>query len=248
MRRILIAALLVTAAPLAGCASVKTALNGPKMSPMNYPSALVPTDQQVMSIAASARDPMPQPASANSLWRSGARQFFHDQRAARVGDIITVLVNINDSANISNATAATKTGTNKAGITNFLGLESTLGKILPKAFDPANAINTNSSLASSGTGTITRQDQITLTIAAVVTQVLPNGNMVIQGRQQVKTNNDMRELTVSGIMRPEDISSSNTILHTQLAEARISYGGQGDLAAVQKTSGGTALLQRFSPF
>lgn len=120
--------------------------------------------------------------------------------------------------------------------------------MLPKAFDPGNAINTNTSLAANGTGTITRQDQITLTIAAVVTQVLPNGNMIIQGRQQVKTNNDMRELTVSGIMRPEDISSSNTILHTQLAEARISYGGQGDLAAVQKTSGGTALLQKFSPF
>ncbi len=248
MRRFLIVALLATAAPLAGCGTVSTALNGPKMSGMSYPSALVPTDQSVMPLAASSREPLPQPASSNSLWRTGARQFFHDQRAARVGDIITVLVNINDSANISNATAATKTGTNKMGITNLLGLESSLGRILPKAYDPTSAINTNSSLSHQGTGTITRQDQITLTIAAEVTQVLPNGNMVIQGRQQVKTNNDMRELTVAGIMRPEDISSSNTILHTQLAEARISYGGQGDLAAVQKTGGGTALLQRFSPF
>src|SRR6202008_31141 len=141
MRRIFIAALLVTVAPLAACSSVSTALNGPKMSAMSYPSALVPSDQQVLSIAASARDPMPQPASANSLWRTGARQFFHDQRAARVGDIITVLVNINDSASISNATAATKTGTNKMGITNLFGLESSLGRILPKAYDPTSAIN-----------------------------------------------------------------------------------------------------------
>ena len=246
MRRPLMIVLLAAATPLAACSSVSTALKGPQMQPMSYPSALVPTE--ALPIGASSREPLPQPASANSLWRTGARQFFHDQRAQRVGDIITVLVQINDSANISNATAATKTSANKAGITNFLGLESTLGRILPKAFDPSNAVNTNTSLSAQGTGTITRQDQINLTIAAVVTQVLPNGNMVIQGRQQVKTNNDVRELTVAGIVRPEDITSANTILHTQLAEARISYGGQGDLAAVQKTPGATALMQRFSPF
>ena len=244
MRRPLLIALLAVASPLAACSSVNEALKGPEMHPMNYPSALVGSDQEVLS----AHEPTPTPASANSLWRNGARSFFHDQRAARVGDILTVLININDSANISNQTAAEKTSTNKLGLTNLFGLESTLGKILPKAFDPSSAIDTNSDLASKGTGSINRQEQITLTIAAVVTQVLPNGNMVIQGRQEVKTNNDLRELTVSGIVRPEDITSTNTILHTQLAEARIYYGGAGDLAAVQKTSGGTALLQRFSPF
>jgi flagellar L-ring protein precursor FlgH len=197
---------------------------------------------------ASAREGVPQPASANSLWRSGARAFFFDQRASKVGDILTVLITINDNANIQNQTAASRTGANTAGITNLLGLESTLGKILPKAFNPATAIGTNSSLANSGTGTITRQDQINLTIAAVVTKVLPNGNMVIQGRQEVKTNQDLRELTVAGIVRPEDITSANTINHTQIAEARIDYGGRGDLSAVQKTPGGTALLQRFAPF
>jgi flagellar L-ring protein FlgH len=82
----------------------------------------------------------------------------------------------------------------------------------------------------------------------VVTQVLPNGNMVIQGRQEVETNNDVRELTVSGIVRPEDISSTNTILHTQIAEARIMYGGRGDISLVQKTPAGTALMQKFLPF
>jgi flagellar L-ring protein precursor FlgH len=82
----------------------------------------------------------------------------------------------------------------------------------------------------------------------VVTQVLPNGNLVIQGSQQVQTNGDVRLLTVAGIVRPEDITSANTINHTQIAEARISYGGRGDISAVQKTPAGTALLQRFSPF
>ena len=245
MRKINLLAL-ATLAPLAACSSVVEAVKGPTMAPMGYPSELV-GESQVMTLA-SAREGVPQPASANSLWRSGARTFFFDQRASKVGDILTVLITINDNANIQNQTAASRTGTNKSGITNFLGLESTLGKILPKAFTPSTAIDTNSSLANSGTGTITRQDQINLTIAAVVTKVLPNGNLVIQGRQEVKTNQDLRERTVAGNVRPEDITSANTITHTQIAEARIDYGGRGDLATVQKTPGGTALLQKFSPF
>jgi flagellar L-ring protein precursor FlgH len=245
MRRLLLTAVLAIA-PLSACTTVSQAVHGPQLAPMGYPSALVGQDQ-VMSLA-SVREPAPTPASPNSLWRSGARAFFIDQRAGRVGDILTVLITINDNAKTSNATAASRTGANTAGVSNFLGLESTLGKLLPKSFSPANAVNTNSSLANSGTGTITREEQINLTIAAVVTKVLPNGNLVIQGRQEVKTNNDVRELTVAGIVRPEDITSSNTINHTQIAEARISYGGRGDLSDVQKTPAGTALLQHYAPF
>jgi flagellar L-ring protein FlgH len=245
---VLISLTLAAAAPLCACTSINEAVHGPQMAPMGYPSALVPTGQQVLPIGASGREPLPQPASANSLWRVGARAFFNDQRAGRVGDILTVLININDEAKTSNATNATRTGTNVAGVSNFFGLESTLGRILPKAFTPANAINTDSSLTASGTGGVTRQEQIQTTIAAVVTQVLPNGNLVIQGRQEVETNNDVRELTVAGIVRPEDISSTNTILHTQIAEARITYGGRGDISTVQKTPSGTALMQKFLPF
>jgi flagellar L-ring protein precursor FlgH len=244
-----LAVLILAAAPLAACGSAHEALYGPgPLSPIAYPAPLVPTGQAVLPISASAREPLPQPASANSLWRTGAREFLGDQRASRVGDILTVLIQIDDSAKTSNATTTAKTGANSVGMPNFLGLESTLGRVLPKAFTPDKLITTNSSLTASGVGSVTRQEQITLTIAAVVTQVLPNGNMVIQGRQEVETNNDTRVLTVAGIVRPEDITASNTILHTQIAEARISYGGKGDIAAVQKTPGGTALLQRYTPF
>ena len=248
MRRNLLIAALLFAAPLGACSSLKEAVRGPSMSPMGYPAALVPQGQDVLPLAASSREPLPQPASANSLWRTGARAFFHDQRASRVGDIITVLININDSAKTANATNATRSSTNAAGVTNLFGLESTIGRILPKGFDPSKAVGTNTALTSAGSGGVNRQEQISLTIAAVVTQVLPNGNMVIQGRQEVQTNNDVRELTIAGIMRPEDITAANTILHTQLAEARINYGGRGDISAVQKTPGGTALMQRYLPF
>jgi len=240
MRRSLMFVLLALTAPLAACASVSTALKGPQLAPINYSTALAPRTEQVLGAAV----PEPQAASANSLWRVGARSFFHDQRASRVGDILTVLIEINDSATISNATQADKTSQNQIGVTNLFGLE----KLLSKAMTPSSLVNTNTASTSKGTGTIARQEQITLTIAAVVTQVLPNGNLVLQGRQEMKTNNDLRLLTVAGVARPEDITSANTILHTQLAELRVNYGGAGDLAAVQKTSGGTALLDRYNPF
>jgi len=133
-------------------------------------------------------------------------------------------------------------------VPHFLGLESSLGKVLPGGFDPAEAIETSSNTSNAGSGQVTRSEKISLTVAAVVTAVLPNGNMVIQGVQEVRTNAELRQLTVAGIVRPEDISSSNTIKHTQIAEARISYGGRGDISRVQKTPGGQALVERFNPF
>jgi flagellar L-ring protein precursor FlgH len=254
MRSASLALLAAVALPLAACGSIREATIGPNLSPMAYPAAYTqggasqPGAMGLIPINASSREPLPQPASANSLWRTGAREFLGDQRASRVGDILTVLINIDDSAKTTNATNATKTGTNTLGVPHFFGLESTIGKVLPKAFDPANAISTNTAMTAAGSGGVSRQEQITLTIAAVVTQVLPNGNMVIQGRQEVETNAETRVLTVAGIVRPEDITASNTILHTQIAEARINYGGRGDISAVQKTAGGTALMQRYAPF
>jgi len=241
---LLLAAALV---PLAACSTVKEAVRGPELTPIGYPAALVPRNQEVMSLA-SAREAGPQPASANSLWRTGARAFFIDQRASRVGDILTVNIDIDDSAKTSNTSASSRTSGASAGVPHLLGLESSLGKILPGGYDPANAVETNSKSTNAGSGAVTRSEKISLTIAAVVSAVLPNGNMVIQGVQEVRTNNEVRQLTVAGIVRPEDISSSNTIRHTQIAEARISYGGRGDISRVQKTPAGQALMERFSPF
>jgi flagellar L-ring protein precursor FlgH len=231
---------------LGACSMAKEAVMGPKMTPMGYPAQLVGQEQDVAP--AYRKEPAVNAGSPNSLWRIGARTFFNDQRAARVGDILTVLITINDSAQVSNATTRERKMGSNANLTNFLGLESSLGKILPKAFDPSNAINVGSDNTSSGTGSINRQDVINLTVAAVVTKVMPNGNLVIQGRQEVKTNAEIRELTVAGIVRPEDISSTNTINHTQIAEARIAYAGRGDISRIQKATAGQSLIETFSPF
>ena len=231
--------------PLAACTTVTEAVKGPELAPVGYPAALVGRDQVIL---ASARDPLPQAASANSLWRNGARAFFIDQRASRVGDILTVQIDIDDSAKTQNSSTSSRSSSIDAGVNNFLGLESSLGRILPGGFDPANMINTQSASSNAGAGSVNRAEKISLTIAAVVTAVLPNGNMVIQGTQEVRTNAELRQLTVAGIVRPEDISNANVIRHTQIAEARISYGGRGDISRVQKVPGGQSLVERFQPF
>jgi flagellar L-ring protein precursor FlgH len=238
------AALAVIAfAPLAACSTVTEVVRGPQLTPVGYPAALIPQEQVILPMAQP-----PQPANANSLWKVGARTFFGDQRAARVGDILTVQIDIDDSARTQNTTTTSRTSGQTMGIPHLFGLESSLGKILPGGFDPSTAIETASTSNKAGAGAVTRSEKISLTIAAVVTGVLPNGNMIIQGTQEVLTNGELRRLTVSGIVRPEDISAANTIRHTQIAEARIAYGGRGEISRVQKTPAGQGLVEAFSPF
>jgi flagellar L-ring protein precursor FlgH len=230
-------------APLAACSTVAETVRGPQLAPVGYPAALIPQEQVVLPMAQA-----PQPANANSLWKVGARTFFGDQRAARVGDILTVQIDIDDSARTQNTTTTSRTTGATLGFPHLFGLESSLGKMLPGGFDPATAIETGSTSNKAGAGAVTRSEKISLTIAAVVTGVLPNGNMIIQGTQEVLTNGELRRLTVSGIVRPEDISAANTIRHTQIAEARIAYGGRGDISRAQKTPVGQGLVEAFSPF
>ena len=250
-------ALLGSAVALSGCAAVQTAkeaVNGPQLSGMSNPAiaaSMTPAPPAIVS-SMSAGEPVasvqPTQPSANSLWRPGARAFFLDQRASRPGDILTVLITIDDSASIANATTSSRQNATKGSIPHFLGLEQSLGKFLPNGYDPTNAIDMSGNTSSAGAGSISRQEKINLTVAAVVTGVLPNGNLIIQGSQQVKANNELRDLTVTGIVRPQDISATNTILHTQIAEARIAYGGRGDVSRVQHTPPGQALMESFSPF
>ena len=196
--------------------------------------------------------PMPKPqnapAEANSLWRNGSRAFFKDQRAAQVGDIVTVLVNITDAANFANASSATRTGNESEGLPNFLGLEANLPKILAKAVDAKNLVSANSTNTANGTGTIKRSEAVTLRLAGVITQVLPNGNLALAARQEVRVNSELRQLEVSGVIRPQDIASDNTVQHDRLAEARISYGGRGQLTDVQTPRYGQQLLDVLLPF
>jgi flagellar L-ring protein precursor FlgH len=184
----------------------------------------------------------------NSLWAPGARAFFKDQRATKVGDIVTVLIDISDKAEVSNETSRSRTGEEAANITNLLGLEQSLGQLLPSGYSPAAAVNLGSDSSSEGAGSVNRKEKVELTLAAVVTQILPNGNMVLEGHQEVRVNFELRDLAVSGIVRPEDISATNEVKHTQMAEARISYGGRGQITDVQQPRYGQQIVDILFPF
>jgi flagellar L-ring protein FlgH len=192
--------------------------------------------------------PMPKPEAvsynANSLWRNGSRSFFKDQRAHQVGDLLTVTVNITDQANFANETQLSRTVTEDSGITAFLGSNLITGT----AALPGRLITADSTATSDGKGTIQRQESLTTNIAAVVTQILPNGNMVVEGKQEIRVNFEKRQLIVAGIVRPEDIQSDNTIDSSKIAEARIAYGGQGQITDIQQPPYGQQVMDVLLPF
>lgn len=189
----------------------------------------------------------PPPASA-SLFRTGAGAFFRDQRASRQGDILTIRIAINDRASFDNSTTRTRGGSERAGIAALLGLERPLSRLLPGSPGTDPLVDASSDSRSVGTGTTSRQETLNMTMAAVVTGVLPNGNMLVRGRQQVRVNFELRELTLTGIIRPEDIARDNSIRHTQIAEAKISYGGHGQLTNAQQARWGQQIYDALFPF
>lgn len=196
--------------------------------------------------------PMPAPVKVvkekNSLWQSDRKTFFEDQRASDVGDIITVTIDIADKAELDNATTGARNGSESASAPALLGLENSLNKVLPEAVDPTNLAELGSTSNSRGSGTIDREEKIEVKLAAFITQLLPNGNMVIHGKQEVLVNYEKRILQVDGVIRPQDISTENTVAYDQIAEARIMYGGEGHLTELQQPRYGQQLYDIIFPF
>jgi flagellar L-ring protein precursor FlgH len=231
---------------LTGCASIDQLSRvgeAPKLSAIENPTAQ-PGYQAVNM-------PMPEivPASyqPNSLFSNDARGFFKDQRAHRIGDILTVIVTIDDSAQISNATARKRSAGNEANVGTSLG--SVFGKKIPGVdLDATGGISTGGSMTDGGNGSVNRSENLKTNVAVVVTQVLPNGNLVIEGRQEVRVNFEIRDLIVAGIVRPEDIQSDNTIVSEKIAEARIAYGGRGQITDVQQPRYGQQIADAILPF
>ena len=232
---------------LAGCGNLQ------RLSEVSSPPRMTPiTDPTRDPAWRPVSMPMPRPepviSTANSLWRPGSRAFFKDQRAAQVGDIVTVVVNIVDTAVLKNGTTATRTGSQVVGIPDLLGIQSAISRALPKGVDLTKLVSTNSAGSALGNGNITRGESVQLRVAGEITQVLPNGNLAVAGKQEVRINSELRELVISGIIRPQDILSDNTVLHDRMAEARISYGGRGQLTDVQTPRYGQQILDAISPF
>ncbi|HYZ33620.1 MAG TPA: flagellar basal body L-ring protein FlgH [Crenalkalicoccus sp.] len=230
--------------PLSGCGALEKLSRvgrNPEISPVENPTA----DPKWRPVSMPMPSPQDPPAASNSLWRPGSRTFLRDQRAAQVGDIITILVSIDDEAQLQNRTQRTRDGTDKMGIPQFFGMQT---RWLPRAASPDTLVSTNGNQTSDGNGTLKRNETVALRLAATITQVLPNGNLVVAGKQEVRVNAELRELAVQGVIRPQDIASDNTIRHDRLAEARIAYGGRGTLSDLQQPRIGQQLFDILLPF
>ena len=196
--------------------------------------------------------PMPPPQvaerSANSLWRAGSRTFFKDLRATRVGDILTVVVTLDEKATLSNSSTRTRTTSEADSITTLFGFEHQFKHFLSDQATNTPSVGIAGKTSNQGTGAIARTETVNLRLAALITQVLPNGNLVIDGHQEIRVNFELRELRLIGVIRPEDIAPDNTISYDQIAEARVSYGGRGQIDDVQQPRYGSQLLDILLPF
>ncbi len=204
--------------------------------------------------------PMPPPkpkhvsyrAEAASLWDRNTMGFFADQRATTVGDLLTVNIQINDKASFNNASNTSREGASTIGKATLFGYAKKIDKVLPgisaAEVPTGNLTDLSSKTTTNGSGKIQRDETIKLKIAAMVIQELPNGSLVIAGRQEVKVNNELRELRIAGIIRPQDIDMNNTISYDKVAEARITYGGRGQLSRTQRTNYGGTIADIFLPY
>lgn len=235
---------LIGLVPLAACGKLADVGRAPDFSPL----------ENTYQYHAMYSNPMPEsadsgvPSDAASLWTSSRSSLLGERRAGQRGDILTVVIEIDDSAEISNTTARERTGKQNMKIPEFLGLPQSLDKKLPEGASLANAVNTSSLSTFEGDGSVKRNEQLTLRIAVTVVEELPNGVLRLEGKQEVRVNNELRELLVTGYVRAADISRQNEITYDKMAGAQISYGGRGQITDVQQPRYGQQVTDIVLPF
>jgi len=239
MRRCLLALLCVSA-----CGRLETVGRAPEFSPLD----------ESFQHAALYATPMPDdvapatPGGESSLWSGDRSSLFGERRAERRGDILTVVIEIDDSAQISNESGRNRAGGEKMGMGSLFGIPQRLNAELPDGASMEDAVNTSSSSSYKGSGSVARNEQLTLRVAATVVEELPNGVLRIEGQQEVRVNYELRELLIGGYVRPEDISRQNEITYDKIAGARISYGGRGQITDVQQPRYGQQITDILLPY
>lgn len=183
-----------------------------------------------------------------SLWSGGRQSLLGDRRAQAAGDILTVVIEIDDRAEFSNSSKRARGASEEMGVPNFFGLPQSIDNDLIEGASMANAVSLSSNSSSNGNGSVKRNEKLELRVAATVIGTLPNGVLKIQGTQEVRVNFELRELLVTGFVRPEDISRQNEISYDKIASARISYGGRGQISDVQQPRYGQQITDIILPF
>ena len=229
---------------LAGCKQLDEVGRAPEFTPVEGTyqydamySAVPPANTDITGMA-----------DESSLWMAGSASLLGDRRAQRRGDILTVVVEIDDQAQISNTTDRNRSGAETLGLPSLFGLPQIIDPLLPAGASMGSAVSTNSTSTFSGNGSVARNEKLTLRVAATVVEELPNGVLRIEGQQEVRVNFELRELIVSGFIRPADISRQNEITYDKIAGARISYGGHGQISSAQQPRYGQQVADAILPF
>lgn len=239
---------------LAGCnlaERLSTVGSGPQVSQIKDPTTRSNYQPVIMPMPGAQQQP--QTSSKNSLWLTGAKAFFKDQRAKCLGDIVMVEFTIDQKQSMAMSPKISRKSTGSSTVTNALGFERKMEKFFPKkqndGISPNSSwFNYESNPQMSATAKYDISDKMTFKIAATVIQILPNGNMVIHGRQEIKLINEVREIELKGIVRREDISGDNMVKSDKIAELRVQYGGRGDLSDMQEFPWGQQIANKVLPF
>lgn len=244
--------LILTLFTALGCERLNE-MRDPQTSPLVVNASSIPEVARVsIPMPEVTPAPPPQRAEASGLWSNSTRSFFGDNRAQQVGDILTVIIDIKDKADLSNQSERSRSATQSAGRPTFFGYGRQIDAILPGVSESdlptGDIVELGSSSGMSGEGSIKRNETIRLRVAATIIETLPNNNFIIAGRQEIRVNNELRELRIAGVVRPVDISLRNTISYDQIAEARISYGGRGQISAIQQPRYGHDALEVILPY
>lgn len=240
MKRVIIAFALV----LAGCSRLEEVGKAPSFTPLEGSTQHHAIYSNPMPISA----PPDREVDEASLWDESRVALFGERRAARRGDILTVVIEIDDKAEISNSSGRSRSGSESMGIPALVGIPQRIDRELPEGASMAEAVNAQSASTFSGEGSVARNEKLTLRVAATVVEELPNGVLRIEGQQEVRVNFELRELLVSGYVRPVDISRQNEITYDKIAGARISYGGRGQITDVQQPRYGQQVADVLLPF
>ena len=230
---------------LLGCATTPLADNPPLSNPAE---TLERASFSAFPVPASPPPVGMRNVSSASLWTRDRASLLGDRRAVAKGDILTVVIEIDESAEISNASDRTRSASQELGVPQLLGLPQRFDRRLPDGASLGSAVSLNSQGSSAGTGNVRRNEKLELRVAAAVVDVLPNGVLSIVGNQEVRVNFELRELLVTGYVRPADVTRQNEITYDKIASARISYGGRGQITDVQQPRYGQQALEAILPF
>ncbi|TNE64119.1 MAG: flagellar basal body L-ring protein FlgH [Rhodobacteraceae bacterium] len=229
---------------LTACSDLKEVGRLPEFTPIESSAETAAMRNPSLPEQAASRSP----SDAASLWNASRQSLLGDRRAIERGDILTVVIEIDDSAEMSNTSSRGRSGSENMGISSLFGIPERINEALPAGASMDSAVSTNSSSSSSGNGSVKRNEKLQLMVAATIVDVLPNGVLHIQGSQEVRVNYEIRELLVEGYVRPEDISRQNEITYDKIASARISYGGRGQITQVQQPRYGQQVADIVLPF